>query len=671
MTLRIPSWLGHSTAPKDFGADWDDGARDLLLAPGSLGGLTLRNRVVLPAMETNLAELDGTVGPRLIAYYRARARGGTALIITENTSVHPSGRVTRQMLRLESDHDGHCFGPLVEAVHAEGARIFVQLSHAGRQTLADTVGGPPWAPSELPCPMMKEVPRVMTEADIHTLIDAFAAAAARAHRAGADGVELHMAHGYLLCGFLSPDQNRREDSWGGDLERRLAFPRAVVRAIRARCGQDFAIQARLSADEFVEGGITPEDCEVVVKQLVEDGVGSVSISGCNYESMHWNIPSYFLPEGTFVPLARRIRQTTRVPVIAVGRLHRPAAAARALREGSADFVAIGRGQIADPDYVAHLRAGTVRPCFACNRCIASINGSLLECAVNADVGFEDEPLDSRWAGRRVLVVGGGPAGLDAALRAHRLGASVVVVEKRPCLGGQLDLASMPGGKEPVLWYLRWWQERIVEAGIEVRLGRELRPSDLQGVDDVIWAAGSWPVDRRIDGDSAVPHLPLDLVMRDPRLAGLRPLVLGGGAGGAEAAHLLATHGARPVVVEMKRRLARDLAASVRFHLEKELQREGVEAYTNVVSLRLDGDGLSVGLKAGPAPQIAGITSVVLAAGRAPVPLPAFLQDQSLPIHVLGDALRPGSVAEALQGAASLFRRPRVSSATRSAAAPGP
>lgn len=664
MTLRVPDWAHRGLAPERYDADLEDADREALLQPGQLGSVSLRNRVVLPAMETNLTDVGGRVGERLIAYYRARASGGTALVITENTSVHPSGRVTKQMLRIEDDADGQAFDPLVRAIHDEGARIFVQLSHAGRQTVSDTTGQQPWAPSAIPCPIMKEEPRAIDDGDIATLIAAFAAGAGRAQAAGADGVELHMAHGYLLCGFLSPDQNRRTDRWGGDTAGRCAFPEAVVRAIHDRCGPEFPVQARLSADEFVEGGLDVQECVRIARRLAAAGVQSLSISACNYESMFWNIPTYFQPEGTFLPLIERVRMETGLPVVGVGRLHRPAVAGRAIRQGRLDFVAVGRGQIADPAFVRSLRnpSRPARPCLACNRCIASINGSILECAVNPDIGFEREGPDPRWGGRRVLVVGGGPAGLSAAIAASRAGAAVRLVERRPVLGGQLDLAGLPGSKEPVRWYRRWFLDELQRSDVEVRTGHAATEGDLDGMDVVLWAAGSWPIDRLLEGASTLVRVPLDDAMRQPELAGPRPLVLGGGAGGAEAAHHLAAHGAKVALVESKRRIARDLVPSLRFHLEADLRHEGVRAFTQVTDLA--GDGLSVRFqcRAEGAVELADCSALVLAAGRESVPLPPWLLSAGVEVLRLGDADRPASIAEALASAAAIFRKRGVSSA---------
>ncbi len=652
MTLRLPDFGGLPPTPRLYDDGWTDADREILLRPGALGPLALRNRVVMPAMESNLGDRGGFVTPRLTAYYGARSAGGAALIITENTSVHRSGRVTAAMLRIETDEHGAAFATLADRVHHDGARLFVQLSHAGRQTLSDFTGETPWAPSALPCPVMKEAPRAIENDDITGLIDAFAAGAFRARQAGADGVELHMAHGYLLGGFLSPDQNRRDDAWGGDTDRRCAFPCAVVAAIRARCGPEFPIQARISADEYVDGGMHPGEALEVVSRLVRAGVTSLSVSACNYESMFWNIPPSYLPEGPFVGLAGRVRAAVGVPVVAVGRLHRPSVAAAVLRRGDADFVAIGRGLIADPRLVSRIEHGNVsriRPCLSCNRCIASISGSTLECAVNPEIGREGLGAPPSISGRRVLVVGGGPAGLTAAVRLADEGAQVRLIERRDVLGGQLDLAAAAPGKEPVQWWWRWLVTEVRSRDIEVVCGRAAGPEDLEGCDAVFWAAGSVARTLDLSGEGALPVLTLDEAVREPLRAGLRPVVVGGGAGGAEAAHALAALGARPVILEAKRKIARDLIPSLRHHMEEHLASLGVRAYVMVTELRQEGRTLAFRARPEGELRIDDATALVFAVGRTSVPWPDWLVASGVQVTCIGDAHEPGSFYEATQG----------------------
>ncbi len=654
MTLRV-DLPPRGDVPRDYTGDLSAEGIAALLAPGRIGSMEVASRIVLPAMESNLGTKDGRVTPRLIDYYVERARGGVAWVTTENTSIHASGRVTPLMLRIETDEEGMGFAPLADAIHEAGSKLLVQLSHAGRQTLHEFAGGPPWAPSAIPCPIMKDEPRAMTDGDVHELIACFVAGATRAQGAGADGVELHMAHGYLLCGFLSPDQNHRDDAWGGDTAWRCAFPCAVVAGIRAACGPDFAIVARVSADEYVEGGIEPDEAIAIAKRLVEAGVDALHVSACNYESMFWNIPTYFLPEAPFAPLARRIKLEVDVPVITVGRLHRPAVAARALLSGQADFVAMGRALIADPHIPRKLREATaadIRPCLACNRCIASINGARLECTVNPDIGFERRGARADGV---VVVVGGGVAGMAAALGAVEGGAQVTIIE-RNTLGGQLDVAAMPPGKEPVGWYDAWLQRRLRASGANIIEGRSATAADLEGVDTLVWAAGSTPTPRRWPGDEDLRHVGLDEAMRDPSTVGQRPVVVGAGAGGSEAAHWLAHQGADVVLLEARRKIAHNLIPNLRFHLERELEEEAVRCYVQVKDMQFEGDDLSFRTRKDGDVLVMGVTALVDAAGRQALKPPEeLLAGFTGRVIELGDAAEPGSIFEALTGAARLWR----------------
>ncbi len=646
--------------------------RDLspLFQPFQLGPLRLPNRVIIPAMETNLAGRSGEITDRLIEYYLERVRGEAAYITTENTSVHPSGMVTDKMLRI--DHDGltEGFRRLVEAVHKERGRILIQLSHAGRQTLSDFTSGSLVAPSPLPCPVMKEVPKELTGEEIGELVAAFGAGARRAREAGADGVELHMAHGYLLCGFLSPYSNVRSDEYGGSVSKRALFPSQVVRAVREALGPHRALVCRISADERVPGGLIPDDAIQIGRILMEAGADGLHVSACNYESMFWNMPSYFLPEGSFEPLAARMKRELGVPIIAVGRIHRPELAAHILSQGHADLVAMGRATIADPHLVRKARLGLpIRPCLACNRCIASISGGPLECTVNPilvshDSGSESDLKSSsfnslRSAPLRMMVVGGGPAGLATAIAAIDSRFQVTLVEKRPHLGGQLDLASMPPHKEPVAWYRDYLLAEVKRRPIQVVTGRELDGELLLQVDPqvVVLATGSRPRTLSFLDPGGIPIIDADSAMRNPSLAGPRPVVVGGGAGGCEAAHYLASQGCHATVLERKRKVAMDLNPPVRFHLERSLREDGVSVFTQVQSVQVDRGVVLVQVAREGTHRLEGVSAFIAAAGREPVlPESPVLTSYTGMVVSVGDASRPRSIFEAVTDALRTVER---------------
>ena len=410
-----------------------------LFTPLQLGTLKLKNRFVLPAMETHMADSHGYVTDQVISYYQERAKGGVGLIIIENTAVHPEGRVNQGMLCLHDDSYIPKFRLLVSGIHQEGAKVCLQLSHAGRQTLREFINAQPVAPSPIPCPSLKEVPRELTVAEINKIVRAFAEAAQRGVEAGVDAIELHMAHGYLLCQFLSPYSNIRTDQYGGSTDNRTRIAREIILEIRRTVSDHIPIICRISADEYVEGGLILKESKKIANILADAGASALNVSACNYESAHLNMPSYYLEEGCFVHLAQGIKEVVSIPVMTVGRIRKPEMAETILREGKADLVCMGRALIADPYLplkTAQGKTEEIRPCISCNRCIESIFYGKMVCVVNPYLGKEADEHTVHKNGEKVLVIGGGPAGMQAALELSKRGSEVTLIEREETLAGQ-------------------------------------------------------------------------------------------------------------------------------------------------------------------------------------------------------------------------------------------
>ncbi len=319
-----------------------------LFSPFSIGSLNLANRLVMPPMATNYASPEGFVTERQIDYYVERARGGVGYITVEHTGILPQGKASPKMLMISSDEHELHIRKLVEAVQTAGSKIVVQINHAGRQTFAAVTGSPIIGPSPIPALPNMETPHELTAAEIEALVQAYAAAAGRVKQTGADGVEIHMAHGYLLCSFLSPFSNKRQDQYGGDLAGRARFPLQVLKSVRDCVGADFPIICRLSGDEYVEGGMKIEETKQIAGFLAMAGADALHISACNAASSYLNHPPYYVQEGVFVHLAEGVKSAVDIPVIAVGRIRTPALAERCIREGKADLISMGRALIADP-----------------------------------------------------------------------------------------------------------------------------------------------------------------------------------------------------------------------------------------------------------------------------------------------------------------------------------
>ncbi|MEK7849034.1 MAG: FAD-dependent oxidoreductase, partial [Chloroflexota bacterium] len=406
-----------------------------LFQPGRIGEMTLRNRIVMPPMGTNFAEPDGSIGQRSIDYYEARARGGVGLVIVEVTGVELSrGKTIRRQIGIDDDKFVDGLSRLSEAIHRHGARSAIQIHHAGR--LGHAVE--PIAPSSVMLPPSHRTPREMTGGEIEEMIGRYAAGARRARLAGFDGVEIHGAHQYLISQFLSPATNRRQDQWGGTLKNRARFLVEITRAVRREVGSRYPTWCRLSAREYgLEGGIVPEEAEQVAQWAEEAGCDAISVS-C-YGVGNWAAVNMPHTPGALLPLIEGVKRMVTVPVMAVGRLG-PALGCHILKEGKADLVCIGRALLTDADWpnkVAASRLQDIRPCIGCHKCLELAPEGIL-CTANPVLGREREmAIAPASRPKKVLVIGGGPAGLEAARVAALRGHQVTLWEKSKRLGGQL------------------------------------------------------------------------------------------------------------------------------------------------------------------------------------------------------------------------------------------
>ena len=622
------------------------------LQPIRIGPLLAPNRVLMAAMDLAMDE-EGGIADRHVAFLARRASTGLAWITTGGAAVRADGLTSPQHVRLDHDRHTDGFRRLADAVHAEGGRLVVQLTHAGRQTLAATIETDPIAPSPVPCSMMKQRPRVLGNEEMPDLVSAFAAAARRAADAGADGIELHMGHGYLLNTFLSPASNLREEGYGGDTERRCRLPGEVIAAVRLAVGDDLPVIARISADEMVDGGIDPPEAARIAVELEHWGAHAIHVSACTYGSMMWNIPIYLLPDASFRFLAARVKRAVSVPVIAVGRLHTPELIEDVIRSGDADMVAVGRPLIADPDFWVHLREGSApRPCLKCNRCIHSIAYGPVSCSVNPLAALGDRPLPQPERYLSVLVVGGGPAGMMTAILASQLGHQVRLLEQRSDLGGQLSVAAVGPHKAPIAALKLHLAEQLRMAPVDVRTGAVLDRAQIEDFepDRIVLAIGSVPMEPQVEGEAAFPIRTLDEALREPVSAGDTVAVLGGGPGGLEAAHALAAQGARVVVLEKRPRIGVGMVPHARYHAQRLLEEMGVRVLTRVKGIRADGHALYVAQRKTDH-ILDHVSQLVGATGRESKGIePAITSGFRAPVITVGDALRPGSILEALESA---------------------
>jgi 2,4-dienoyl-CoA reductase (NADPH2) len=515
------------------------------LRAGSIGGLHLANRIVMGSMHLGI-ESDGAA---LGEFYAQRARGGAALIVTGGSCVNREGAGGRNYSFINEPQSAAGLQRAADAVHRAGGRIALQLFHAGRYAYRASFGITPVAPSAVPSRFSPDPPRAMTEADIEQTIDDFASGAVRARAIGFDAVEVMASEGYLLNQFLSPLTNQRDDVWGGDLERRMRLPLAVLRAIRRRAGDDYPVIFRISGADLMTGSSTAGDVLAFARRLAEEGIDAINVGIGWHES---SVPTVqqMVPNGVWVRFAAAIKHAVgTVPVIASNRINSVAAADAVLAAGSADFISMARPFLADAEIVAKSVRGDatlVDTCIACNQ--ACIDRSLLDapvsCMVNPRACRELEFPEgfNGAARRRFAVVGGGPAGMESARALAALGQSVELFEADDELGGQFRMARRIPGKREFHETIRYFSNELARLGVAVRLNERIRDAkELRGFDGIVLATGVLPRAVPLPG-SDLPHVLsyAQLLLGDAPI-GERVAIVGAGGIGVDVAHYL-SHG---------------------------------------------------------------------------------------------------------------------------------
>ena len=637
-----------------------------LLSPIRIGPRHLRCRVLVTAHEIRLG--DGRIpGPRYAAYHRARARGGAGLQITGCTAVHHTGGLGSGGALANVDDsiiDGYRM--LSDAVHQEGGVILAQLGHSAATTHATEPGSPVWAPSAVTGELMRRGQRAhaMSIGEIAEIVAAFGAAAERCRRGGMDGVEILAAFGFLVAAFLSPLANRRTDAYGGSLENRMRFCREVVSAVRDAVGSDGIVGLRIPGDELVEGGLEIEEMKAVARAVESDGkVDYLNvIAGTNMDRLlraeHW--PPTPAQHGLFVHLAAGIRAGVELPVFTVGRITDPVQAERILAGGEADMVGMTRAHVADPDLIAKLREGRledIRPCVGANVCIRNgLEGRSIGCIHNPQTGREltwGDPVPAKRS-LDVAVVGGGPAGLEAARVAALRGHRVTLHEQAEHLGGQLATWTRLASRRELRRIVEWQQRQLERLQVRIRLGHGVESAaDLDGTEVVVLAAGARPgavsvegaADHGVSVRTAHDVLDSDPVPAAPSLAWDRA---GGGAVVSAAEHL-AVAGCRVVLVTPSMAVADDVDVTNRVPLYRRLYEHGVTMLPNSEVARVDASGVVVtNVYTGRETTIPGIGRVVVGdAAEAHDELADALCEKGLRVLTAGDCVSPREVDVAM------------------------
>jgi len=631
-----------------------------LFEAGKIGKLELKNRVIMAPMVVGFTNVDGSMSRQEADYFIERAKGGVGLIVVECTSVesHFEWYSPWNMPRLDDIQYIAGLAELVDDVHFHGSKIAIQLNFglgAMFMPLEQLIPGfAPLSPSEIALPGVK--PHVLTTEEVDQMVKSFGEAAARARMARFDAIHILGCAGYLLPLFMSPVSNNRTDKYG-DL---TMLPRELVKSVKEMAGDDFPIIFKFSADEFYEGGRKIEGSKKLAKVMEEAGVDAIDCSGSSYfspEAQCWLSPWMSRPSGTFVPFAEELKKVVKIPVLLSGKLSDPALAEKVLEEGKADFIVLGRGLLADPEWtnkVATGRTEDIRPCMYCSDgCLGELmDGRKSRCNVNPMLRKEKEwELQPAKDRKRVIVIGGGPGGMEAARVAALRGYEVTLYEKENTLGGHLKEASVPEHKRDIKPLIKWLSLQIEKAGVKIEMNKEATADLVVNAkpDVVIVATGS---------DALIPDTPgvkkpkvvtaIDVLL-EKVTTGNEVVVVGGSLVGADVAVFLVDRGKKVTIIEMLAGICLDLAADyIRPVMMELLVEKGVKWLTNTRLEEVTDEGIIAVSTTGEKQSIKADT-VVLAVGLKPKKeLFQALKDKVKATYVIGDASEPRKIGDAIR-----------------------
>ena len=597
-----------------------------LFSPEKIGNCEIKNRLVVTAMVTNYCNSDGIATERYIRYHEEKAKGGWGLIVTEDYAINANCMGYANIAGLYNDEQIASHKELTDRVHQYGTKIFAQIYHGGRQSHSGVNGGvQPLAPSAIPCPWCRELPRELTKAEIHRIVGEFGSCAKRVKAAGFDGIELHAGHGYLLAEFMSPYANKRTDEYGGCLDNRLRIIKEVMDAMRANVGDDFPITIRFSADEDMPGGRDIAETRVLAKLFEEWGFDGLHVSGGVYGDFNKGIVSpMYVKHAWLADIAEEVKKIVKIPVITVNRINDPRMADQLIEMGKADFVGMGRGSLADPELPNKAKEGRMQDIRYCIGCLQGCTGALyvggpVTCLVNPSVGREYEIDYTQVKNpKNIAIIGAGPAGMTTAITAAKRGHKVTVFEAKERTGGQFVSAAYPPCKGEFTTFIAWCNKQMHDYGVNVLLNTKATVDMIKqgGYDEVVVTTGGTPwVPGFIKGVD-LPHVKLaEDVLTGKVAIGDNVVIAGGGEVGCETAAHLASIQKGATVVEMKPVLMEELDGVNKENLTQVMNRFHVNSFVNTKVLEIKEDCVLVetpdGQKALPC------DSVVLAMGYKP------------------------------------------------------
>jgi len=625
-----------------------------MFQPIQIGPMTVKNRFVMSPMGNNFANTDGSMSERSASYYGARAKGGFGLITFEATVVYKEAKGGPRKPCLYDDSTVSSFQAAIAACHQAGAKVSIQLQHAGPEGNTKITGFPLKAASAIPAACGRETPQAISREELYRLIECYGDAAVRAKKAGADAVEIHCAHGYLVSTFISARTNKRVDEFGGSFENRMRLPKLIIENIRKKTGDSLAIICRINGTDDVEGGQTAQDAAAVASYLEKEcGVDGIHVS----RAVHLHDECMWAPSlihgGFSADFVSEIKRAVSIPVITVGRYTEPQYAELMVAEGRADLVAFGRQSIADPEMPNKAKEGRLdlmNPCIGCLQgCVPNMfKGEPITCLVNPLVGRESE-LTKAETKKNVMVIGGGPGGLYAAYIAAFRGHSVTLYEKGDILGGNMRLAAYPPGKGDITNMVRSYIAKCEEYGVKFVMHTEVTPAVVaeEKPDAVIVATGSNPLVLPIPGinDTGVIHAG-DL-LDGKASVGKKVLVVGGGMVGCEVADFLGELGHEVSVIELRDQLGPDVISEHRKFLMKDFDTYKVKGVTGAKVSQFFTDGVSYTLPDGTEGRLAGFDNVVLAMGyRNNDTISEEIKKIVAETYVIGDAVKARKALDA-------------------------
>ena len=638
-----------------------------LFSPIKVGETVVKNRVFMPPISTNLAD-KGYVTDALVAHYAARAKGGVGLIVTEVTTVEPTYIYLPGDMSIHDDSFIPGWKKLTEAVHQYDCKILPQLFHPAY--MAFPIPGTPRliAPSNVGPYYAKEAPRSVTKEELKVIIKQFGEAALRVKTAGADGVEIHAAHAHgLLGGFLSPLYNKRTDEYGGDISCRLRLTLEVIEEVRKMCGKDFIIDVRISGDEYTDGGLNINDMIYVSKTLEKAGVDMLHVSGGTTIARGSYIPAPGTKMGSHALLSEEIKKHVSIPVATVGRITEPWIADELIANDKADICMIGRANLCDAQFVNKAMNGHVediRPCIGCLRCLTGImSGKRVSCTINPSLEIENEDtIKEAEEKKNVLVIGSGPAGMEAAFVAHKRGHHVVLCEKDDKLGGEMNLAAVPIAKQDLTLVIKYMAHKL--EGVDVRLNTEVTLEMLKNEFkdyEVIAGTGASPIVIN-PFTQFKSWMTADDVLAGRAFPGRKIVIIGGGSVGCETADYLAPlindlfpRNRDVTVLEMANGVMMNESGPGRSLLVRRMMEKGIKIITSAkvesvteTEINYTQDDVTHTIK--------DADTLIFAAGYKKNPaVEEMLEESGLNYHMIGDAHEIGNIKTAITEAYNLTK----------------